>query len=50
MSLSRASDALDDHRDALAHADAHGAQRVATVAALQLVGRGGISLVGIINN
>ena len=27
---------LDDHRDALAHADAHGGQRVAAAAALQL--------------
>src|SRR3982751_1454073 len=34
-------DALDDERDALAHADAHRAQRVAALGALQLVHRGG---------
>mgnify|MGYP006871980108 CR=1 FL=1 len=34
------SDALDQHGDALAHADAHRAQRVAAAAAVQLVHRG----------
>ena len=32
--------ALQNHRDPLAHADAHGAQRVAALGAMQLVHRG----------
>src|SRR4030095_9157842 len=34
------SNALDNHRDALSYSDAHGAQRVAPAAALQLIDRG----------
>src|SRR6185503_13919119 len=33
----RISDTLDDHRDSLADADAHGAERVASFGALQLI-------------
>src|SRR3954465_12371017 len=34
------SHSFDNHRNALPHADAHGAQRVAAAAAMQLIGRG----------
>src|SRR6218665_1211030 len=37
----QASDAFDDQGDALADADAHGAQRIAAAAAMQLVDGGG---------
>src|SRR5687767_15184121 len=39
--MALASDALDRERDALAHADAHRAQRIAPAGARELVGGGG---------